>query len=291
VSLILKHAWRARFNRVGNRKRSSDCVPHEAAYNWEIVVWSGDYFFLIRNLVEKDFKVRYRNMSLGVLWSLLNPLIMMGLLTFIFTKIVAQSHDRSFPLSVLCGLVPLNFFTLAWLTGASSILENATLIKRVPVPRQVFPIASVLSNCLHLLIQITLLLALVIVFGRGVNIHWLWLPLIWGLEILFVMGLAFAFSAINVYVRDTRYVIESSNTVLFWLVPIFYSFSLIPIQYRGIYQFNPVAALVLMMRNVLLDGHAPLGSTLMRLAIVSVAMFGAGWFVFGKLKDGFYSRL
>ena len=254
-------------------------------------MWRGDTLFLLQNLVLKDFRVRYRNMSLGVLWSLLNPLIMMGVLTFIFTKIFAQAHDRNFPLYVLCGLVPLNFFTLAWGTGASSILDNAPLIKKVPVPRQVFPIAIVLSNCLHLLIQIGLLLGLVVVFGRGVNIHWLWLPLIWGLEVLFVMGLAMAFSAINVYVRDTRYLIESTNTVLFWLVPVFYSFALIPARFRGLYEINPVAALVLMMRNVLLEGHAPLASTLIRLAIVSFGMFGIGWYVFGKLKNGFYARL
>ena len=254
-------------------------------------MWNGDYLFLIRSLVEKDFKVRYRNMSLGVLWSLLNPLIMMGVLTFIFTKIFARPNDKNFPLFVLCGLVPLNFFTVAWVTGTTSVLDNAPLIKRIPVPRQVFPIASVLSNCLHLLIQIVLLLGIVLVFGSGVNIHWLWLPLIWGLEVLFVMGLALTFSAVNVYVRDTRYVVESTNTVLFWLVPVFYSFALIPLRFRGVYQINPVAALVLMMRNILLENHAPLGSTLIRLAIVSVAMFGTGWFVFGKLKHGFYARL
>jgi len=254
-------------------------------------MWNGDYLFLIRNLVEKDFKVRYRNMSLGVLWSLLNPLIMMALLTFIFTKIFAQPHERNFPLAVLCGLVPFNFFSVAWVTGTTSVLESSSLIKRVPVPRQVFPIASVLSNCLHMFIQIALLLGIVLVYGRGVNIHWLWLPLIWGLEILFVMGLTLAFSAVNVYVRDTRYVVESTNTVLFWLVPIFYSFALIPVRFCGLYQINPVAALVLMMRNVLLEGRAPVGSTLIRLAIVSVVMFVTGVFTFRKLKDGFYTRL
>src|SRR5579864_7795029 len=247
-------------------------------------MWNGDYRFVISSLVAKDFKSRYRNMSLGVLWSLLNPLIMMSVLTFIFTKIFSNPGDKDYPLAVLCGLVPFNFFALAWLTGTTSLLENASLIKRVPVPRQVFPISSVLSNCMHLIIQIGLLLAGILVFGRGVNVYWLWLPVMWGLEILFVLGLAFMFSALNVYVRDTRYVVESANTILFWLVPIFYSFSRIPAQFHPVYEFNPVAALVMMMRTILLDGRPPVTSTLENLLFVSLFTFGAGIFVFSKLQ-------
>ncbi|SRR5260370_1443790 len=254
-------------------------------------MWNGDYRFVIASLVAKDFKVRYRNMSLGVLWSLLNPLIMMTVLTFIFTKIFANPSVSNFSLAILCGLVPFNFFALAWLTGTGCLLENSSLIKRVPVPRQIFPIASVLSNCLHLLIQIGLLFAAILIFGRGLNVYWLWLPVIWGLEILFVLGLAFMFSALNVYVRDTRYVVESANTVLFWLVPIFYPFTMIPQQYRAVYEFNPVAALVLMMRTILLEGQPPLMSTLRNLIFVSFFTLGVGLYVFHKLQKRFYEYL
>jgi lipopolysaccharide transport system permease protein len=254
-------------------------------------MWHGDYFYLLSNLIMKDFRVRYRNMSLGVFWSLLNPLVMMSVLTFVSTRVLQYSSKSPYPLVILCGLIPFNFFSLAWINATNSLIDNMALIKRVAIPREIIPIATVLANCVHLGVQLLLLITLVLIFGKGPNIYWLWLPVVWGLDILFVCGIGLVSSALDVYVRDIRYVVESANMVLFWLVPIFYPFESVSQRYREIYQLNPIAALVLAMRNILLEGIAPPPSLLYKLLAISVAAFAIGLLSFRKLKSGFYNHL
>ena len=253
--------------------------------------WHGEYLFLLQNLVAKDFRVRYRNMSLGIFWSLLNPLILMAVLTFVFTIILENPQIPNYPVFVLCGLIPFNFMSVAWSIGTNSIVDNAALIKRTTFPKEILPIATVLSSCIHLLIQIALLLAFVLAIGAGINRYWLWLPFVWGFEVVFVCGLVLLCSALNVYIRDMRYLVEASNTVLFWAVPIVYSFSMIPPAYQGIYQFNPLAAIVLALRSILLDSTPPASSLLLKLAVSSLAILIAGWFVFHRAKRRFYDLL
>lgn len=253
-------------------------------------VWTGDYVFLLFELVSKDFRVRYRNMSLGVFWSLLNPLVMMALYMYVFTKIFINPIPH-FSVYLLSAIIPFNFFTSAWLGSTTSVLDNAGLIKRIPIRREVIPVASILSNLIHLAIQLFLLLVVVWVAGLRLNIYWLLLPVVWGLELMFIIGLGLATSALNVLVRDTRYVVESTNLILFWIVPIIYTFAMVPANMKDLYQYNPLAALILATHNIILDGHAPSATLLTKLTLVSVATLLLGAEIFKRLERRFYEYL
>lgn len=250
---------------------------------------SGDSLFILRNLIAKDFKIRYRNMSLGILWSLVNPLVMMGVLTFVFTQLM-QNPRENFPLFVLVGILPYNFFSLAWSTGTNSIIENSGLIKKVPFRRELLPLSTVLANSLHYFIQLgLLLLAMGVVVGPSWS--WMWLPVVVALQLVFVAGLTLATSALDVYLRDMRYVVESTNLVMFWMVPIFYGFSDVPARFAWIYELNPVAAVILILRTILLHGQAPNLATMLKFASVSVAMMVVGALIFRRLKQNFSDYL
>src|ERR1035438_7362187 len=138
-------------------------------------------------------------MSLGVLWSVLNPLVIMAALAYVFTYIFPSLKVKHFAVFLLSALVPYNFFAMAWNTGTNSLMENYSIMKKVMVPRQLFPVGTVLGNCIHLLIQIGILIVFTLGSGLGINRYWLWLPYVWAMEIVFVCGLALATSAINIY--------------------------------------------------------------------------------------------
>lgn len=250
-----------------------------------------NFGFVVSSLVMRDFKVRYRNMSLGVLWSLANPLVMMLVLTFVFSRVFHNSQIKSYPAFVLCGLIPFNFFLLAWGSGTSSIYLNSGLVKRVRVQLEIIPISAILAQGIHFLIQMALLLVLVMALGFAPDREWLWIIPISLMELVAVAGLALGCSACDVYLRDTRYIVDSIGTILFWLSPVFYPASLIPQSYRLVYESNPIAATIICMRRVLLDGESP-GLQTFGIGIgVSVALFAGGLAIFRWLKGNFGDHL
>jgi len=229
-------------------------------------------------------------MSLGIFWSVLNPLVMLSVLTFIFTNVFA-SKTPNYPLVILTGLIPFNFFTLAWSSATTSLIDNASLFKRIPIRSTMIPVAVVVANVIHLFVQLGLLIVIGLFYGVYPNWYWLWLPLLWALELICIMGLGLATAALHVVIRDTRYVVESINTILFWLVPVFYTFAMVPDRFKELYQYNPVSALVLASRLVILEHRHPPETLLWKLSLVAVVSLVLGAAVFRRLKPRFYSYL
>lgn len=243
-----------------------------------------DRWFLLENLLLKDFRIRYRNMSLGVLWSVANPLLMMGLLTFVFTCIYPNRSIPNFAAFVLCALVPCHFYSLALSAGTTALWDNESLVKRTRCPRRIFPIAAVLANCLHFLIQIALLLGIVLLLGYRVNRYWPLLIPIWALEVVFMCGLALITAVLDIYYRDLRYVAEASGMIMFWLVPVFYSMEMVPRRWRLLYLLNPIAAVATAGRSVLLDGRPPSANLWLPLIAISAAALIGGIKFFSRFE-------
>ena len=177
--------------------------------------------FALRNLTMKDFRVRYRNMSLGVLWSILNPLVMLGILVFVFTFLFPGGTQPFFPVFILLGLVGFNFLSLCINSATNCIVDHAQVVKKVNFPRHVVPLAVMLSQSVHVLIQLGLTLIFILIFNVPIALTYLWVPLILLIEFIFIIGAGMAFAALNVFYRDIRYLVESVLAVMFWLSPVF----------------------------------------------------------------------
>lgn len=250
--------------------------------------------FALLNLVLKDFRVRYRNMSLGFMWSVLNPLVILGVLSFVFTFIFKQDQPY-FPVFLLLGLVAFNFFSLCLSAVTPAIFDNAALVKKVVFPRIVIPVSVVLSQLIHVLIQLLLLGMFILIFSVPITRMYLWMPVLYFIELLFVLGVSLICCALCVYFRDTRYLVESGLSILFWFTPIFYSLAnmhdSLPKAIYAMYLCNPLAGCIEAARRVVLHGVAPDMISLAFAAGIAVATLVLGIAVFSRLQRNFADNI
>ena len=221
------------------------------------------YRFILSNLVSKELKSQYRNMSLGFLWALLNPLVMVTVLSVAWT--IFLDADASFPVLVLVALIPYNFFTYCLNGCATSILANVTLVKKIRFPRQILPISIILTHLIHFAIQFLLVVAVLILFphpGHAISLHLLWIPLILLVQLGLVVGLGLLVAGLNVVYRDVQYIVESLLVVLFWASPILWSagpqspLAKSQLLYF-VYYLNPLSGILEAWRSVLYFGQNP----------------------------------
>jgi len=215
------------------------------------------YRALIRNLVLKDLKLKYRDSVLGLVWSLLNPLLMLVVYTVAF-KFILRIETENYAYFLLVGLLPWNFFSSSLVASTHAITGNANLIKKVYFPREALPIATVLFTFSQLVLALAVFLpALVLV--SGVRLHWtavLFVPLLL-LHLLFTIGLAFILTTCTVFFRDVAHLTEVAVVLLFWMTPIIYPVTMAPAKLQLFFKLSPLAAFAIAYQDVLFWGRVP----------------------------------
>ena len=244
------------------------------------------YTPLIRELVGRDLKVKYRRSFLGYIWSILNPLLMMLLQSLIFS-FMFRNNIPNFPLYLICGNTLFTFFNESTSMGMNSIIQNAALIKKVYIPKYIFPLSRVFSCFVTLLFSLVAIV-LVMVVTRS-PFYWtillFWVPLLF--LFIFCCGMALLLSALTVYFRDMQHLY--SVLVMGWMyaTPLFYPIEALPPAVIPLMKLNPLYHYVNMFRNLVMYGNIPGPNTWFACIASAAVMLGIGLWAFRKLQKNF----
>ncbi len=255
-----------------------------------------DFRELIQNLVARNLKVRYRNSVLGVVWSLLNPLLMMLVFTAVFT--VMRGEDVGvYPVFILVGLLPWQFFANSVAGATGSIVSNAHLINKVYFPREILVLSEVLSQLVNFLIALLILIPILLLFHIAFTPWILLLPVMIMIQVIFTLGVAFIVATANVFYRDVQMIMEVVLLAGFFLTPVFYSLDILPRSYqlfglnldiwRLVRYLNPMASIIDNYRVIIFYGAPPALDFLLRTLVTAAFVLMTGLFVFYRYHTRF----
>ena len=253
------------------------------------------YWFLMTQLISRDFKVKYKRSVLGIIWSLLNPILMMSVMAIVFSQMFRfKVEGINYLVYLMTGLIMFNYFSQASTMAMTSVVDNFTLINKVYIPKYIFPVAK----CLFIGIDFTLTLIpwLAIIglsyFGLGqytchFNIYYLILPYIFICMFLFTVGVGLLLSCVSVFLRDVWHIYGIILTLWNYLTPVFYSVEILPEKLQFLMKFNPMYQFLTAARSIVLYGQRPSFTTMGILAFIGGGMLLFGSFVFRKKQDKF----
>ncbi|MEI7470209.1 MAG: ABC transporter permease [Chloroflexota bacterium] len=257
------------------------------------------YRHLLWMLIVRDLKSRYQNSALGIFWSFIQPLAMTGVMTFAFTRVAPSGTQtpRAYIL-IMAGLLAWNYFSAAIVNGAGSVIANGALVKKVYFPRALLPIASVLANGVNYLLAVPLFLLIAVISGHP--LHWtlIFVPFIFILQTIFTIGLAFFLSTLNIFYRDTQFILDLGMLILFFLTPIWYDINVvnsIPIMVFGV-EVNPsywlprinlLASFINLYQAAMYKGQVTVIEYWLRTSITAIVVFILGFLFFRKFSPRF----
>ena len=248
------------------------------------------YREMIFSLVRKDLKTRYKGSVLGFLWTFVNPLLQLIVYNLVFS-IVMRVKMEQYYLYMFVGLLPWIFFCNCVQGGATSVMAGQDLIKKIYFPRLVLPIATVSAAFMNMLFSMVVMFAVLFVSGKGVTVQIVYLPLLLLLLYFLGLGLAFIFSACNVYLRDLEHILGIITMSMFYVTPILYPVSMVPERFLKLLYLNPMASVVLGFQDVLYYQRMPHLDTLLIVVVYAIVALVAGYFIFQKLQRNFAEEL
>lgn len=246
------------------------------------------YKFLMSQLVIRDFKVKYKRSVLGVLWSLLYPVLTMAVMALVFTNVFKFSTPGvNYLVYLMSGLVLFNYFSEASNLAMSSVVANFSLINKVYMPKYIFPLTKCLFVGINFLLTLIPLYAIIFLTGTGVNIYHLLLPYVFVCLFLFTVGMGFILSTISVFMRDMFYIYGVIITLWTYLTPIMYDVSIIPQKFQIFMKLNPMYWFLDFARQIILYNQCPGLHNFIYCAIFGVGFLLLGIWIFRKNQDKF----
>jgi lipopolysaccharide transport system permease protein len=245
---------------------------------------------VLRVLVARDFKLRYKRSVLGIGWSLLVPLAQLAVLYIVFNRIVPLNIPH-FTTFLFAGILPWTWLQSSLLLAALAVVENRDLVKQVGFPVALLPAIPVFSQLIHFLLALPILAVFLFEDGYHFNSSLTALLLVISVQFMLILSVAYIVATLQVRFRDTQYLVGIVLFLLFYLTPVFWDNSSIQEPYRSIMQWNPVALLLNAYRSILVHGQWPEPFPLVKVAAGSMVILMLGYYMFSMTRDEFVEEL
>ena len=248
------------------------------------------WFGLVFLLVKKELKVRYKGSVFGYMWSMLNPLLYMCVLAFVFSHVM-RFKTENYTLFILTGILAWNIFFQGVVLGTSSIVNNSSLLKKVKVPATIFPASAVGSCLVNFMLAMLPFLVISLYITKSVPLYVLLMPLVLLPYAIFVFGIGLTLGSLNVLYRDIAHMLEPVLNMVFYATPIIYPPETIPERFRWLLNANPIATYVKVIRSLMYERQIPDALSMGLVVLFALLSLGCGLFTYNKTKDKFIYRL
>jgi len=247
---------------------------------------------LLWHMTIRHLRGQYKQSILGYAWAILNPLSLMLTLSFVFSVLLRfESGDIPYPLFLLMGLLPWIFFSMAVSSATDSITGAFSLVTKVYFPREVLPIAAVLTKIVDLGFGLIILVALMVYLGYPPVWTIVWVPVLFFIHLLFTLGMALPLAALNLFFHDVRFLVGVVLTLWFYLTPIIYPSDIVPDKYQILFDLNPNALFINAYRRVVLEGVDPGADRLLLGLGIATLTFLIGYYLFKRMEPRFADRI